>query len=209
MISSYIKATRLQLWFDPLCIPKFHHASFLQVGDFKNLLRILAGDPRLIRNLRDVLKILDEGRWQELVHTVEASVLVDNRLRAFMCPAPSGELLLLFPCHQGRIDFRTPIGLYCPQGPENPGYVYAVATLFTVGFFAECSLHPLHSVHQASVLLCNRVGALMCPVPSGELLLHFPCHRGRIDSRTPLGLYCTQGPENLSYVYAESISGRP
>jgi hypothetical protein len=115
-------------------IPQSNDPTLLQVGDFKNLLKTIKGDSTLIRKLRDILKILDEGRWQELVHTVESSVLVDNRVRAFMCPAPSGQLLLLFPCNQGRIDFRTPIGLYCPQGPDNPSYVYVVASYMP--FFA-------------------------------------------------------------------------
>lgn len=95
------------------------------MGDFKHLIETLEADPSLVRKLRDILKILDEGRWNELRQTVESSVLVDNRVRAFMCPAPDGVLLLLFQCHQGRIDFASPLGLYSPQRPGSAQYVYA------------------------------------------------------------------------------------
>ena len=105
-----------------------NHTAMLQVGDFKHLIETLEADPSLVRKLRDILKILDEGRWSELRQTVESSVLVDNRVRAFMCPAPDGVLLLLFQCHQGRIDFASPLGLYSPQRPGSAQYVYAATS---------------------------------------------------------------------------------
>jgi hypothetical protein len=95
----------------------------VQVGDLLRILEMLWQEPEALAQLRANLKIPDEGRWTELVQAARASVPVDNRVRAFSCPVPEGELLLLFPALQGRVDFEQLLGLYCPTGPSSNTYV--------------------------------------------------------------------------------------
>jgi hypothetical protein len=101
----------------------------VQVGDLLRVLNTLEQEPESLAQLRANLKIPDEARWKELVQVVRASVPVDNRVRAFSCPVPVGELLLLFPALQGRVDFGSLLGLYCPTSPNSNTYVYALITL--------------------------------------------------------------------------------
>ena len=93
----------------------------------KRVIDYVRTHPSLVRALRTALKIPDEMRWADLEQAVEGSVLVDNRVRAFECPALEGELYLLFSCASGRINFAKPIGLYCRRSPDSDAFVYAPA----------------------------------------------------------------------------------
>lgn len=98
-----------------------YHAS-VQVGDLGRLLSLIEQDTALVRQLRDILRFPDDVRWQNLLEAVRSSVVVDNRVRAFLCPANDGqeELQLLFACREGQIDFAHPLGLVSPERQNSP-----------------------------------------------------------------------------------------
>jgi hypothetical protein len=97
----------------------------LQIGDFSHLLDIVEQDPALVRQLRDILRFPDDARWNFLVDAVRSSVVVDNRVRAFQCPSDDGilQLLILYACFEGQIDFSSPLGLQSPASPGSTTFV--------------------------------------------------------------------------------------
>jgi hypothetical protein len=95
------------------------------VGDLGRLLRVIEADTALVRQLRDILRFPDDTRWQRLLEAVQNSVVVDNRVRAFECLANGGNLLLLFACHEGQIDFAHPLGLLSPASVGDPSTMCA------------------------------------------------------------------------------------
>ena len=107
----------------------------VQIGDLRRLLAIVEQDTALVRQLRDILRFPDDTRWQNLLDAVHGSVVVDNRVRAFQCPAQGGEeagggggggeLFLLFACHEGQIDFSHPLGLLSPTATGSTQYLCA------------------------------------------------------------------------------------
>jgi hypothetical protein len=101
----------------------------VQVGDLGRLLAVIESDTALVRQLRDILRFPDDARWQNLLDAVKASVVVDNRVRAFQCPAAEGELLLLYACHEGQIDFARPLGLLHAQSSTSTALECALCLL--------------------------------------------------------------------------------
>lgn len=107
------------------------------------LLAIVDRDPVMKRQLREHLKI-DEAKWVELEEALRTSVAVDNRTRLFRCSAPAtaSDLDVLFPCHQGQINFRAPLGIHAPASEANSAPMCAAS-------------QPCHSCTTACLPLLN------------------------------------------------------